>query len=56
MVKFTGRSSNVEGENAMMEARWKKFEFNSQIPLAEQVDIGPCERCFSELVYIGADA
>ena len=47
---------NDDTENKMMEARWKKFEFNSQIPLAEQVDIGPCERCFSELVYIGADA
>ena len=27
MIKFSGsRSSNIEGENAMMEARWRKFE------------------------------
>ena len=25
-IKFIGRSSNVEGEKAMMEARWRIFE------------------------------
>ena len=56
MIKFSGRSANVEGENAMMEARWRKIEFFAQIPYSEQKTIDSCPRCFCELVFMGADA
>lgn len=56
MIKFVGRTSNEEGENAMMEARWKKFELFVQIPENEQKNAESCARCFSELVFLGADA
>ena len=31
-IRFAGRSSNIEGENAMMDSRWRMFAFIYQIP------------------------
>ena len=55
-IMFAGKSANVEGENAMMEARWQKFQLSVQIPLSEQKTVKSCARCFCELVFMGADA
>ena len=54
MIKFSGsRIANVKGENAMMEARWRKFQFFAQIQVSEQNEAESCPRCFSELVFMG---
>ena len=37
----------------MMAARWKLFEFFSQIPQAEQKDVASCPKCFSTLTLMG---
>jgi len=55
MVKFSGKTDNANGENAMMEARWRVFELNVQIPKDDQQDIESCARCFSELALMGAE-
>ena len=34
-IMFAGKIANVEGENVMMEARWRKFQLSVQIPLSE---------------------
>ena len=31
-ISFVGRSSNIEGEKAMMDSRWKMLIFTYQIP------------------------
>lgn len=49
-IKFVGRSRNIEAENDMMDARWRRFDFKYEVPRDEQVEIGPCARCFAELV------
>ena len=54
-IMFSGKSSNVEGENAMMETRWRKFQLCVQIPLSEQKTVKSCARYFCELVFMGAD-
>ena len=38
-IRLVGRSSNIEGENAMMDARWKMFHFAHQIPHSEQENV-----------------
>ena len=35
-IVYTGKGSNVEGENATMEARWQKFQLSVQIPLSDR--------------------
>ena len=55
MVKYSGKSDNCQGENAMMEARWKAFELRVPIPRGKQIDLDGCARCFAELCFIGAD-
>ena len=55
MVKFTGKSDNAQGENAMMEARWRAFELRVEIPRESQKDVEGCARCFAELCFIGDD-
>ena len=45
-IMFAGKSANVEGENAMMEERWWKFQLSVQIPLSEQKTVKSCARCF----------
>ena len=42
-IMFAGKSANVEGENAMMEARWQKFQLSVQIPLSEQKTVKSCK-------------
>ena len=37
----------MESENAMMDARWKKFHFTYQIPDSEQENFIVCPKCFS---------
>ena len=54
-IMFAGNDGNVEGENVMMEARWRKFQLYVQIPLSEQKTVKSCVRCFCELVFMGAD-
>ena len=54
-IKFLGRSSNVEGENAMMDARWRIVELFHQIPVEEQKSQASCPRCFAELIMMGRD-
>ena len=55
-IMFAGKIANVEGENVMMEARWRKFQLSVQIPLCEQKTIKSCARWFCELLFVGADA
>ena len=52
-IRFVGRSSNIEGENAMMDARWKMFHFAYQIPHSEQENVRVCPKCFSQLALLG---
>mgnify|MGYP002804305623 CR=1 FL=1 len=37
-------------ETEMMRVIWRSFQFYSQIPQDEQVDILPCPRCFAEFI------
>ena len=48
-IQFYGHSSNSEGENAMMEARWKMFHFAYQISDSEEENVIVCPKCFSKL-------
>ena len=41
------------GENDMMDARWKVYEFFHVIPEEKQVKIPPCANCFSKLTLLG---
>ena len=43
-IMFAGKITNVEGENVMMEARWRKFQLSVQIPLTEHKTVKSCER------------
>ncbi len=54
-ITFVGRSSDPSGEDAMMSARWKDFNFTHSIPQDEQRKFDPCARCFSELISLGRD-
>ena len=53
-VEFVGRNNQGdEGEDEMMDDRWKLFRFHRRIPQEEQKCIVPCPRCFAELVFLG---
>ena len=52
-IRFVGRISNIEGENAMMDARWKMFHFAYQIPHSKQENVRVCPKCFSQLALWG---
>ena len=56
LMKFAGKDANVKGENAMMEARRRKFYLFIQIPLSKHETVKSCTRYFYELVFTGADA
>ena len=43
IVQFVGKKNHVQGENAMMAARWK------------EKDLEGCARCFSELIFTTAE-
>ena len=34
----------------MMTVRWKVFNFNRQIPQAEQQEVAACPTCFAKLI------
>lgn len=55
MIKFAGKSDNTDGENAMMESRWRIFQLHVQIPMDDRQEIESCPRCFSELAFLGAE-
>ena len=55
-IVFARKSVNVEGENAMIEARWRKFQLSVPIPLTEQKTAKSYLRCFCEIVFMGADS
>ena len=54
-INFTGKSGDPAGEDAMMETRWRIFNFTHSIPKAEQKKFSPCPRCFAELVMMGIE-
>ena len=55
MVQFVGKTNHVQGENAMMAARWKEVKFKAPIPIEKQKNLESCARCFSELIFTGAE-
>ena len=56
MIKFIGKSFHIEGENAMMEAQWRRIRFSMQISIDEQKQVDSFPRCFAELVFAGAES
>ena len=38
------------GETDMMHKRWKSFKFEHQFKKLDIIEIGPCKRCFAELI------
>jgi len=42
-----------EKEQGMMDSRWRVIKFTHVFSQADQKDIKPCEKCFSELVLLG---
>lgn len=54
VIRYTGLYNTTDPtENEMMDARWKVFEFNHQIPDSEQRDLVPCAKCFCLLALLG---
>ena len=51
--RFVGRNSNIEGEDAMMDTRWKMFHFTYQISHSEPETGRVCPKCFSEFALLG---
>ena len=55
-IMFAGKGTIVEGENAMMEARWQQqFQLSVHIPFSKQKTAKICAGCFCKLVFMGAD-
>ena len=53
-ITFVGKYNSTDDiENEMMAARWKVFDFFSQIPEENQRDLSPCPHCFSNLILMG---
>ena len=42
-------------ETEMMSTRWHVFNFSYQIPRDKHIEILPCSKCFSELIFFGND-
>ena len=55
MVQFVGKGYHVQGENAMMAAVWKEVKFKAPIPIEKHKNLESCARCFSELIFNGAE-
>ena len=55
MVQLFDKSNHVEGENAMMAARWKEVKFKAPISIEKQTNLKSCARCFPELIFTGAE-
>ena len=52
-ITYVGRNFQTDPvENAMMDARWKYFEFFYSIPPEDQISLTPCGKCFSELILL----
>ena len=47
---FVKNSAIDEQETEMMTVRWKMFNFNRQIPQAEQQKVTACPTCFANLI------
>ena len=53
-ITFQGRFNSTDlGENEMMDARWKVFQFYHQIPQVKQCDVPACLKCFATLTLTG---
>ena len=55
MVQLIDRSNHVQGENAMIAARWKEVKFKAPISIEKQRNLESCARCFPELIFNGAE-
>ena len=55
MVQLVDRSNHVQGENAMIAARWKEVKFKAPISIEKQRNLESCARCFPELIFNGAE-
>ena len=51
-IMFAGKSTIGERKNAMVEARWRKFQLFVQIPLSEQKTVKSCSRCFCKPAFM----
>ena len=47
---FVKNGAIDERETVMMTVRWKVFNFNRQIPQAEQQEVTACPTCFANLI------
>ena len=54
-IRFVGHSSNTEGENTMMDARWKMFHFSYRIPDSKQENVIVCPKYFLQLALLGSE-
>ena len=45
-IMFARKGANIERQNTMMEARWRKFQLSVLIPLSKQKTVKSCTRCF----------
>ena len=46
LIMYVGKGTNGEGENAMIEARWRKLQLSVLILLPEKKTVKSCARCF----------
>ena len=49
-IEYSKFSPDYEGETAMMDSRWKRFEFHVKYEGRKRKVIKPCARCFAEFV------
>ena len=49
-IEYSKFSPDYEGETAMMDSRWKRFQFSVKYEGQKRKDIKPCARCFAEFV------
>lgn len=53
-ITYVGKYNTTDiTENEMMAVRWKVFKFKRQITQQEQIELQPCNKCFSQLVLMG---
>ena len=55
MVQLVDRSNHVQGENAMIAARWKEVKFKAPISIEKQTNLESCAGCFPELIFTGVE-
>ena len=55
-ISYVGKYNALdERENEMMAARWKVFTFAHLILQAQQNELPPCGKCFSQLALLGEE-